>query len=103
MSRKSELVRSYPEAAGRAIFTLAEFAGDDGDIDDPAQRGEEAFRFARDRIRTYLAKSIDRLSTLSRLESFAGGFSSVKNSGRGMRPTGTSMSTGRSRSIASRT
>jgi protein-tyrosine phosphatase len=65
-AEQREMVRGYPEADGRAIYTLAEFAGEDGDIDDPAQRGEDAFRFARDRIRSYLEKSFSRLAALAR-------------------------------------
>ena len=64
-TEQREIVRAYPEADGRAIYTLAEFAGEDGDIDDPAQKGEDAFRFARDRIRTYLERSFDRLRSLT--------------------------------------
>ena len=65
-AEQREIVRGYAEADGRAIYTLAEFAGadGDGDIDDPAQRGEDAFRFARDRIRSYLETSFDRLIQL---------------------------------------
>ena len=64
-AEQREIVRGYPEADGRAIYTLAEFAGEDGDIDDPAQRGEDAFRFARDRIRSCLERSFDRLRSLT--------------------------------------
>ena len=33
-----------PQAAGKAIYTLREFAGEDGDIADPASRDENFFR-----------------------------------------------------------
>ena len=64
-AEQREVVRGFAEAADRAIYTLPEFAGEDGDIDDPAQQGEDAFRFAKDRIRRLLEKSLDRLLSLT--------------------------------------
>ena len=59
-----EVVRALAAADGRPIYTLPEFAGENGDIDDPAMQGEEAFRAARNRIRACLDASIDRLIAL---------------------------------------
>lgn len=56
------IVESFAEAHGRAIFTLREFAGEDGDIGDPAGQGEMAFRACRDEIKRCLLKSADRFA-----------------------------------------
>jgi protein-tyrosine-phosphatase len=56
-------VEGYAEAAGRAVFTLREFAGEDGDIDDPFGQSDERYRFARDEIRRCLEQSLPRLLT----------------------------------------
>lgn len=60
-AQQKEVVAAFPEAAGRTLHTLREFAGEDGDVDDPMQRGEDAYRAARDLIRDCLARSLDRL------------------------------------------
>lgn len=64
-AEQREIVRGLGPAADLAIYTLPEFAGEDGDIDDPAQQGEDAFRFAKDRIRQCLEKSLEKLLTLT--------------------------------------
>jgi protein-tyrosine-phosphatase len=56
------LVQSFDEARGRAIYTLREFAGEDGDIGDPAGQGELAFRACRDEIKRCLLQSIERFA-----------------------------------------
>jgi protein-tyrosine phosphatase len=56
------MVQSFDEARGRAIYTLREFAGEDGDIGDPAGQGEMAFRACRDEIKRCLLQSIDRFA-----------------------------------------
>ena len=61
--RQKEMVRGFAEAAGRPLFTLREFAGADGDIDDPATQGEEVFRACRDEIERCLERSLERLLT----------------------------------------
>jgi protein-tyrosine-phosphatase len=43
------------------IFTLREFAGEAGDIGDPATLGEDVFRACCDEIKRCLEKSLDRL------------------------------------------
>ncbi len=55
------LNRGFPEAAGKAIFTLEEYAGLAGDIDDPQGREESVFAACRDEIYACLERSIDRL------------------------------------------
>jgi len=55
------MVAVYEEARGTPIFTLREFAGEGGDIADPAGQGEDSFRFARNEIMRCLDASLDRL------------------------------------------
>lgn len=51
----------FPEAAGKAVFTLRSFAGLSGDIDDPAGQAEQVFAARRDEIKACLTLSIERL------------------------------------------
>jgi protein-tyrosine-phosphatase len=62
---QKQMLDAYPEATGKRIFTLREFAGEEGDIDDPAMQGEEAFRARMDEIKRCLEKSFDDLLRLS--------------------------------------
>jgi len=55
------LVASYKEAQDRQLFTLREFAGDAGDIEDPVLQGEAKYRACRDEIHACLRASFDRL------------------------------------------
>ena len=55
------MLDAFDEARGRSVLTLRELAGEDGDIDDPATRGEEVFRACRDEIQRCLEKSVPRL------------------------------------------
>jgi len=54
-------VAAFDEARDKSIFTLREFAGEMGDIADPAGQGEDSFRYARDEVTRCLERSIDRL------------------------------------------
>jgi len=57
------MIRSaFPEADEKAVFTLKEFAGLDGDIEDPAGRDENFFAACRDEIKACLEKAIERLA-----------------------------------------
>ena len=60
-AQQKEMLGTYEEARGRPIFTLKEFAGEEGDIGDPFDQGEERYRACRDEIKRCLAKGIDRL------------------------------------------
>ena len=60
-AQQRETVARLPEAWGKALFTLREFAGEAGDIDDPGGEGEARFRACRDEIRGCLERSLDRL------------------------------------------
>jgi len=51
----------WPEAAGKDIYTLREFAGGSGDIDDPAGQGESVFEACRDEIKACLERVLPRL------------------------------------------
>jgi len=54
-------IEAYAEAGGRPVFTLKEFAGETGDIRDPATQGEDVFRACRDEIKRCLLLAFDRL------------------------------------------
>jgi protein-tyrosine phosphatase len=53
---------AFPEADGKPVCTLTEFAGSRGDIEDPAGRDEDFFAACRDRIKACLEKAIERLA-----------------------------------------
>jgi len=53
---------AFPEAAHKKIYTLTEFAGGEGDIEDPAGRGEDVYAACRDRIKSALEGAIARLA-----------------------------------------
>lgn len=55
------LREGWPEAAGKEIYTLREFAGDSGDIEDPAGRDESVFAACRDEIKACLERAVTRL------------------------------------------
>ena len=44
----------------KVIFTLREFAGENGDIDDPSMKGPEGFRKARDEINHCIIEGMKR-------------------------------------------
>ena len=60
-AQQKEMLGAYEEARGRPVFTLKEFAGEEGDIGDPFDQGEERYRACRDEIKRCLAKGVDRL------------------------------------------
>ena len=49
------------ETDGRTVFTLREFAGEDGDIGDPMGQSEDVYRACRDEIKRCLKLSLGRL------------------------------------------
>jgi len=55
------LREKFPEAEGKPLFTLKEFAGESGDVEDPFDQGEEAYAFARDEIKRCLHGALERL------------------------------------------
>lgn len=62
---QKRMLDAYPEAAGKLVYTLKEFAGEEGDIDDPAMQGEDVFRARMNEIQRCLEKSFDHLLKLS--------------------------------------
>ena len=55
------MLGGFPEAAGKAVLTVRELAGETGDIADPAMQEEGVFRRCRDEITRCLARGIERL------------------------------------------
>ena len=60
-ARQKQMLDAFDEARGRPVFTLREFVGEDGDIEDPATQGEDVFRACRDEITRCLERSVPRL------------------------------------------
>jgi len=57
-----EILRAvFPEAEGKPVYTLKAFAGDPGNIEDPAGRDEAFFANCRDEIKACLERAIARL------------------------------------------
>jgi len=56
------LHEAFPEAAGKPVYTLKEFAGGAGDIEDPVGGGDAVYAACRDEIKTCLERAIDRLA-----------------------------------------
>lgn len=63
-AEQKQLLGPLAGATRPPVFTLAEFAGDGGDIRDPMGQDEDRYRTTRDEIRHYLERSIDRLLAL---------------------------------------
>ena len=59
------MLDAYSEAEGKPAYTLKEFAGEAGDIDDPAMQGEDAFRARMIEIQRCLENSFEDLLRLS--------------------------------------
>lgn len=68
---QKEMLAAFPEATGRPTYTLREFAGAPGDIDDPAMQGEDVFRACREEIKQCLGPTADRLLALFASEATA--------------------------------
>ena len=58
------LQSGFPEAAGKAVYTLKAFAGTDGDIEDPAGRDEAFFAACCSEIKACLERAIERLASV---------------------------------------
>jgi protein-tyrosine-phosphatase len=59
---QKRMLADFPEASGKDVVTLAEAAGERGDIEDPARQDEDFYRACRDQIRRCLEKAFDRLA-----------------------------------------
>lgn len=55
------IASGFPEAQGKPVYTLKQYAGDAGDIDDPQGQDESVFNACRDAIVDCWQRSIDRL------------------------------------------
>ena len=60
-TEQTSLVRALVDGGRLEVATLAELAGEAGDIADPAGQGEEAFRAARDEIMRCLVLGFERM------------------------------------------
>ena len=58
---QKQMLGAYAETSDRLVFTLREFSGEDGDIEDPATQGEDTYRACRDEIARCLEKGFARL------------------------------------------
>lgn len=63
------LHEAFPEAAGKPVYTLKEFAGDAGDIEDPVGKGDAAYAACRDQIKACLQPLFVRLLASTSLDS----------------------------------
>ena len=61
-SRSKVCARDFPEADGKEVYTLKEFAGGRGDIEDPVGQDEGVYAACRDEIKGCLERLIDRLA-----------------------------------------
>jgi protein-tyrosine-phosphatase len=61
---QKQMLAAFDEVRDRPVFTLREFVGEEGDIDDPATQGDDVFRACRDEIKRCLEKSFPRLLML---------------------------------------
>jgi protein arginine phosphatase len=61
---QKRVVRERLNGAGSAVYTLGEFAGDDGDIRDPVGQDEARYRATRDEIKRRLEGALERLLRL---------------------------------------
>jgi len=58
--KHKEELHAFIGKDNKNIFTLKEFAGEDGDIEDPSMKGLEGFRKARDEIERALLKGMQK-------------------------------------------
>jgi protein-tyrosine-phosphatase len=61
---QKQMLAAFDEVRDQPVFTLREFVGESGDIDDPATQGEAVFRACLDEIKRCLEKSVPRLLVL---------------------------------------
>ena len=60
-AQADELRARFPGANHIPVYTLREFAGESGDIEDPYEKGVEVFAACREEIKRLLPKVVDRL------------------------------------------
>jgi protein-tyrosine-phosphatase len=52
---------AFPRAAEKEVYTLRQFAGEEGDIEDPAGQDENVFAACRDIIKDCLERAFERI------------------------------------------
>ena len=60
--KHKEEVIPFLDGSKVKISTLSEFAGEEGDIEDPSMKGLEGFRKARDQIKYYIFKGLNKIN-----------------------------------------
>ena len=55
-------IKKLGRVNGKIVLTIKEFAGENGDIDDPSMKGIDGFRIARDKIVSCLVKGLNKYS-----------------------------------------
>jgi len=58
--RHKEEIMKFEEANNKIILTIKEFAGENGDIEDPSMKGIAGFRVARDAIIECLNRGLEK-------------------------------------------
>lgn len=58
--KHKEELNTFMGHNNKPIFTLKEFAGEKGDIEDPSMKGLEGFRKSREEIKSALLKGMER-------------------------------------------
>jgi protein-tyrosine-phosphatase len=56
-----DLVERFPGAVARQVFTLRTFAGENGDIEDPFEKGDAVFAECREEIKRLIPTIAERL------------------------------------------
>jgi protein arginine phosphatase len=56
-----ELLRLFPAAADKPVHTLRAFAGGEGDIEDPFEKGDQVFAAVREEIHLLIPAVADRI------------------------------------------
>ncbi len=56
-----DLRERFPAAVARPVFTLRTFAGENGDIDDPFEKGDAVFAECREEIKRLIGTIAERL------------------------------------------
>ena len=59
--QQKEWLGSYPEARGKELWTLKEFVGGSGNIEDPSGKGDEIYRQGKEEIKRCLALAMERI------------------------------------------
>ena len=60
-AQEAQLRERFPAARSRPVYTLRQFAGEAGDIEDPFEQGSEAFAACREEIKRLIPKVLERM------------------------------------------